>query len=87
MNEYDLARAHYAYAKEMPKIVEQYIMPENRAPIPNIMEPIGGSAIMHSHNTFPSVAQALKCPMWLVPETYKQYKGVCEKNSVNKILL
>lgn len=74
LNEYDLAKAHYAYAKEMPKIVEQYIMPENRAPFPNIMEPIGGSAIMHSHSTFPSVAQALKCPMWLVPETYKQYK-------------
>lgn len=79
LNEYDLARAHYAYAKEMPKIVEQYIMPENRAPIPNIMEPIGGSAIMHSHNTFPSVAQALKCPMWLVPETYKQYKATNPK--------
>lgn len=74
LNEYDLAKAHYAYAKEMPKIVEQYIMPENRASISNIMQPIGGSAVMHSHNTFPSVAQALKCPMWLVPETYKRYK-------------
>lgn len=74
LNEYDLAIAHYAYVKEMPKIVAQYIMPENRADVSNIMEPIGGSTIMHSHNTFPSVAQALKCPMWLVPETYKKYK-------------
>ncbi|GBG96728.1 hypothetical protein [Lactococcus termiticola] len=29
---------------------------------------------MYTHNTFPSVAQGLKCPMWLVPETYKKYK-------------
>lgn len=74
LNEYDLARAHYAYAKEMPKIIEKFIVPQNRAPIDNIMEPIGGASVMHSHNTFPSVAQALKCPMWLVPETYKWYK-------------
>lgn len=29
---------------------------------------------MHSHNTFPSVAQALKCPIWLVPDTYNRYR-------------
>ena len=74
LNEYDLAKAHYAYVKEMPNIIEAYIAQENIACVDNIMEPIGGSAIMHSHNTFPSVAQALKCPMWLVPDTYKYYK-------------
>lgn len=74
LNEYDLAVAHYVYAKEMPKIVDRFIMPQNRAPIEDIMNPIGGIAVMHSHNTFPSVAQALKCPMWLVPETYKCYQ-------------
>lgn len=74
LNEYDLAVAHYVYAQEMPKIVEQYIAPQNRAPVQNIMEPIGGSAVMHSHSTFPSVAQALKCPMWAVPEQYKLLK-------------
>ena len=74
-NDYDLANAHFAYAKEMPKVIDQYIVPSNRAPIENIMEPIGGSAVMHSHNTFPSVAQALKCPIWLVPDTYKEYKA------------
>lgn len=75
LNEYNLAKAHYAYVKEMPRIIEQYILPQNRASVPNIMEPIGGAAVMHSHNTFPSVAQALKCPMWRVPETYKNYCG------------
>lgn len=75
LNEYNLAQAHYVYAKEMPKVIEKHISPYNRAPVANIMEPIGGSAVMHSHNTFPSVAQALKCPIWLVPEKYKQYKA------------
>lgn len=73
-NTYNLAAAHYAYVEEMPKVIEKYIVPKNRANVKNIMEPIGGSAVTHSHNTFPSVAQALKCPMWLVPEVYKKYK-------------
>jgi hypothetical protein len=29
-------------------------------------------SVMHTHNTFPSVAQALKCPMWKVPEVYSR---------------
>ncbi len=74
LNEYDLARAHYAYVKEMPEAIKEFIDPNNCASIDNIMEPIGGSSVMHSHNTFPSVAQALKCPMWLVPDTYRHYK-------------
>lgn len=75
LNEYDLAKAHYAYAKEMPKIIDEYIALSNRAAVEDIMKPIGGSAIMHSHSTFPSVAQALKCPIWLVPDTYRKYKA------------
>lgn len=74
LNEYDLAAAHYAYVKEMPKIIEKYIDIENRINCQEILIPIGKSLIMHSHNTFPSVAQALKCPMWLVPEKYKELK-------------
>lgn len=74
LNVYDLAVAHYAYVKEMPEVIKQHIAVENRANVDCIMEPIGGAAVMHSHNTFPSVAQALKCPMWLVPETYSEYK-------------
>jgi cellulose biosynthesis protein BcsQ len=74
LNEYDLATAHYAYVKEMPMVVDRYIMSQNRAPVANIMEPIGGAAVMHSHNTFPAVAQALRCPMWLVPQTYGEFK-------------
>lgn len=75
LNEYDLAKAHYEYAKKMPEMIEKYIGPENRAKIRDIMRPIGESAVMHSHNTFPSVAQALKCPMWMVPEKYKDIEN------------
>lgn len=74
LNEYDLAVAHYAYIKEMPQVIDKYILPKNRALVEDIMNPLGGVAIMHSHNTFPSVAQALKCPMWLAPQVYKMYK-------------
>lgn len=74
LNEYDLAQAHYNYVKKIPQVIEKYIVPENRADVENIMQPIGGIAVMHSHNTYPSVAQALKCPMWLAPETYNNYK-------------
>ena len=74
LNSYDLAQAHYSYVKEMPTIIDKYIKQNNRVDCENIMDPIGGVAVMYSHNTFPSVAQALKCPMWLVPETYAEYE-------------
>lgn len=70
LNPYDLAQAHYSYVQAMPEIIDKFIRLNNRVKCENIMEPIGGVAVMYSHNTFPSVAQALKCPMWLVPETY-----------------
>lgn len=69
-NEYDLAKAHYAYAQGIPGVINEYIKSENRIGSDNLEKPIGGKAVMHSHNTFPSMAQALKCPMWLVPEKY-----------------
>lgn len=33
-----------------------------------LAEPIGDTAVMYSHNTFPSMAQYYNLPMWLVPE-------------------
>ncbi|MBV7271635.1 AAA family ATPase [Clostridiaceae bacterium UIB06] len=69
-NKYDLASAHYSYVKKIPEVIDMYINHANRADICNIMDPIGEKAVMHTHNTFPSVAQALKCPMWNIPEVY-----------------
>jgi len=71
-NQYDLAKAHYSYVKKIPEVIDKYIRQENRVDldIGTLKSPIGGTAVMHTHNTFPSVAQALKCPMWGVPDTY-----------------
>lgn len=71
-NEYQLADAHYSYAQRIPMTVNEYINVENKVNHPDIDKPIGGNSIMHSHNTFPSVAQALKCAMWEVPETFSK---------------
>lgn len=71
-NEYNLAQAHYQYVTQIPETILNSIQESNRAKVRAelIARPIGGSSIIHSHNTFPAMAQALKCPMWRVPEVY-----------------
>lgn len=69
-NEYQLADAHYSYAKRIPQIINQYIKEDNKVQIDDINMPIAGGAIMHTHNTYPSVAQALKCAIWEVPDVF-----------------
>lgn len=71
-NEYDLAQAHYQYVARIPEMILKCIQEGNRENISDedIAKPIGGKAIIHSHNTFPSVAQALKCPIWKIPEIW-----------------
>ncbi len=71
-NKYNLAQAHYYYVEQIPEVIRNFIKESNRTNLPiHIMElPIGGDSVMHTHNTFPSVAQALKCPMWRVPDVY-----------------
>ncbi|WP_394752889.1 ParA family protein [Crenothrix sp.] len=86
-NEYNLADAHDFYLKKIPDIIEDYIKQCNRSHLSDYMlhQPIGGSSVIHTHNTFPSVAQALKCPMWKVPDKYdslsKEYKKILKENS------
>jgi cellulose biosynthesis protein BcsQ len=77
-NEYNLAQAHFQYVSQIPKIITQYIQESNRTIIDNkiIARPIGLSSIIHSHNTFPAMAQALKCPMWKVPEVYANLEKI-----------
>lgn len=71
-NEYNLAQAHYQYVVRIPETIMHYIQESNRINIPPeiISRPIGEDSIIHTHNTFPAMAQALKCPMWRVPEVY-----------------
>ncbi len=75
-NEFDLAQAHYSYVKKIPGTIKEYIKENNRKHLTEEMlqNPIGMDAVIHSHNTFPSVSQALKCPMWKVPEVYTKLK-------------
>ena len=69
-NEYDLATAHYAYARRIPQVIEEKIPRECYSHLPNdtISEPVGGTAIMHSHSTLPAMAQKYRVPMWRVPD-------------------
>lgn len=75
-NKYNLATAHYRYALLIPRTIKQHIRHENIAAIPDckIEQPIGNLSVMYTHNTYPSVAQALKCPMWKVPEVYAKMR-------------
>lgn len=68
-NKYALATAHYSYFEQIPKTIEKYISESIRASIPLdiLKEPIGGTSIMYSHNTFPSMAQKYHHPMWELP--------------------
>ncbi|WP_162344185.1 ParA family protein [Cyclobacterium salsum] len=71
-NEYGLAQAHYQYVSRIPATILSFVSEANREGITDelISQPIGGDAIVHTHNTFPAMAQALKCPMWDVPTRY-----------------
>lgn len=71
-NAYNLASAHDFYLQQIPDVIEKYIKKCNREHLNDEMlhQPIGGSSVIHSHNTFPAVAQALKCPIWKIPDIY-----------------
>lgn len=67
--EWDLAKAHYHYAKQIPATIKQFIAPEFRDHLTEEQSniPIGLTAVMHSHNTLPAMAQKYKTSMWKVP--------------------
>lgn len=66
---WDLAQAHYNYAQQIPQTIEQFISPEvrNHLSQEQANTPIGLTAVMHSHNTLPNMAQKYKNPIWLIP--------------------
>lgn len=68
-NEWDLATAHMGYAKQIPEAIKDNIDLSVRSRVTDdIMQlPVGGKSIMHSHNTFPSMAQKYHMPMWKLP--------------------
>ena len=56
---------------QVPEAIESFIRPEIRENIDaaTLAQPVGEQSIMHSHNTFPSMAQKYHMPMWMVPST------------------
>lgn len=66
---WDLAKAHYNYAMQIPNAIIDYIPNDVRSHLSkSIMEmPIGGTSIMHTHNTLTGMSQKYHLPMWEVP--------------------
>lgn len=66
---WNLAQAHLNYAKQIPEFINKYIIEDVRSGLTKrqITDPIGGTAVMHSHNTLPNMSQKYKCPIWKVP--------------------
>jgi cellulose biosynthesis protein BcsQ len=68
-NPWDLAKAHYHYAQQIPDTIKKFI-PQNvleKLTEAQISDPVGGTSVMHSHSTLPNMAQKYKVPMWAVP--------------------
>lgn len=70
-NEWDLATAHYNFAKQIPTTIESYIKKEVRSHLSKsqLASPIGEKQVMHSHSTLPSMAQKYHLPIWKVPSS------------------
>lgn len=81
-NPWDLAIAHYGYAQQIPEMIRQFIPEEVREHLSDdfVKEPIGGVAVMHTHNTLPASAQKYKCPIWAIPD--QQNLDAADKNTV-----
>lgn len=74
-SDYSLASAHLRYVHLIPETIKENIREKNMAlNSDEIEKPMGGESVMYSHNTYPSVAQSLKCPMWKVPDTFTELK-------------
>lgn len=68
-NNWDLAVAHYNYAEQIPSTIEKYIDKSiwDKLDHNTLRQPIGGTAVMHTHNTLPNMAQKYHVPIWQVP--------------------
>ncbi len=89
-NEFDLAQAHFSYVQKIPEVIKKFIKETNRIHLTDeqLKSPIGGTAVIHSHNTFPSNSQSLHCPMWEVPERYLALeKGNLDWLAENEIIV
>lgn len=65
-----IARAHSNYAEQIPQVIDEFIDGKNMIEFPGGVTTgsIGENAIIHTHNTFPSLAQKYHMPMWQLPD-------------------
>lgn len=68
-SKWNMAIAHYNYAKQIPDVIAEHVPVDLSGGIPKrlLKQPIGDTAVMHTHNTFPAHAQKYHCPMWRLP--------------------
>lgn len=66
-----IATAHRDYVNKILEEIQKWIALENisQKAYPKIADSIGGDVVWASHNTYPSMAQKCKCPMWLIPDS------------------
>lgn len=69
-SKWNMAIAHYNYAKQIPEVISEHVPAGLSEGISNkvLKQPIGDTAVMHTHNTFPAHAQKYHCPMWHLPD-------------------
>ncbi|TAE72524.1 MAG: hypothetical protein EAZ85_09525 [Bacteroidetes bacterium] len=60
---WDLAKGNYHYAQQISTSIQESIS-EEVAVNKDVVNVIGGTSIMHTHNTHPNFAQRLKTPIW-----------------------
>lgn len=67
---WDLAAGHYNYARQIPNAITRFIPASIRSGLTEevMADPIGKTAVMHSHNTLPSMAQKYHQPIWALPD-------------------
>mgnify|MGYP001758380643 FL=1 len=64
-----MAKAHQHYASQIPDTIRNFISQDVSLPFSDILdESIGGNSVIHTHNTFPSMAQRYHVPMWKIPD-------------------
>lgn len=64
-NPWNLAAAHYEYASQIPDTIANSIPTDLK--IGKQDTPLGGTAVMYSYSTLPSMAQKYRQPIWRLP--------------------
>lgn len=82
-NQWKLTQAHYNYAQKIPETLTTHISKEIRTHLTEemVVNPIGGDAVMHSHNTLTNMAQKYKQPIWVLPN-YQKIENA-DKNTIS----